>query len=162
MENKSSLCRVCKTIPFHQLPFEDEPGYQHKLWDDLVKSQATCAMCYVIIHCVLLRTERIKEMQKSLLNTPYLWNGAWITGEVPDIAGNISVWLYGNWWIGRDREVNQLIGIGARIGFGPEAEKASGSRKNVIELYGSYVRVLTDIRKSPELLNQRPELMTIR
>jgi hypothetical protein len=59
---------------------------------------------------------------------------------------SVRPWLYGNWWA-LDANPNvgsQLIGMGVRLGTGPEPEAAEGNTKDQVLYRGSQLRLRTD------------------
>lgn len=66
----------------------------------------------------------------------------------------IKPWLYGNWWRRTRRLENgrwmeagdedlQLIGIGLRLGPGPEVKQGEGNNEKSVDFRGTAVRVRT-------------------
>jgi hypothetical protein len=58
----------------------------------------------------------------------------------------VRPWLYGNWWaLDSNPEVgSQLIGMGVRLGTGPEIEAAEGNTEDKVVYRGSQLRLRTD------------------
>jgi hypothetical protein len=57
----------------------------------------------------------------------------------------IRPWLFGNWWrIGKDSP-RQLIGLGVRLGIGPNLEDAVGNGPTIFHLRGSSFRFRTEL-----------------
>lgn len=56
------VCDVCKAIPFHNLPSEEEPGFPHQSSLLLLKASAlSCPLCFLILNA----TQEVRKSIKS-------------------------------------------------------------------------------------------------
>ena len=60
--NRTSVCQLCASIRFQDLPSEDEPGYSHQpSLHALTISASTCALCILILDAVIKIREDIEN-----------------------------------------------------------------------------------------------------
>jgi hypothetical protein len=59
---------------------------------------------------------------------------------------SVRPWLSGNWWTLEPKATtrSQLIGMGVRLGTGPEVEAAEGNTEDQVYYRGSHLRLRTD------------------
>lgn len=57
----------------------------------------------------------------------------------------IRPWLFGNWWRTSKDSPRQLVGLGVRLGVGPNLEDAVGNEPATFQLRGSSFRIRTEL-----------------
>jgi hypothetical protein len=180
-----NICDICRAIPFHELPSEDEPGLPHQSsFQDLKVSADDCALCSLILTAANQSREHINDMYtESEIGEWQEFNstgrelpsgrsvsvvtilGAWVHGGAVGVArtkgarstqnkpgfpfkddNSVRPWLYGNWWASDTNPsvASQLIGLGVRLGTGPEIEAAEGNTEDEVWCRGSQLRLRTD------------------
>jgi hypothetical protein len=147
-----NVCYTCQTIPFDELPDEREPALPHHLWHDLLRSTSPCRLCRIIFWAAQkIRDDLVATVKKQGEKIEYLWDGGYLSGNVPGIDANTRVYLYGSWSYLEERALpfDSLLGLGVRLGpdqgtTGLRPEQAYGLVKSTNPFKGSFVRILTD------------------